>query len=80
MVFTDEEVKVGCTNWLEMEIRIKEDAHQGQAPEYTQKDNLRAQLDSWLKDGVISPAESLWGLPLFPVAKKHGDTRWAVDF
>ena len=45
-----------------------------------QKANLRAQLDSWLKDGVISPTESPWGSPLVPMAKKDRETRWAVDF
>ena len=61
-----------CTDWLEMEMRIKEDARPVCAKvrplSIAQKDNLRTQLDSWLKDGVISP----WGLPLVPVAKKDG--------
>ena len=49
-VFTDDEVKVGCTDWLEMEIRIKEDARPVCAKvrplSNAQKDNLPAQLDS----------------------------------
>ena len=45
-----------------------------------QKENLKAQLDSWLQDGIITPAESPWGSPLVPVAKKNGVTRWAMDF
>ena len=83
-VFTDEEVKVGKTDWMEMHIRVKPDARPVCAKvrplSKAQKDNLRAQLDSWLKDGVITPAESPWGSPLVPVAKKDGETRWAVDF
>merc|ERR1712155_82732 len=83
-VFTDDDVKVGCTDWVEMEIRIKENARPVCAKvrplSSAQKANLRAQIDSWLKDGVIVPAESPWGSPLVPVAKKDGETRWAVDF
>ena len=37
-------------------------------------------LDSWLRDGIITPAESPLGTSLVPVAKKDGKTRWAVDF
>ena len=58
-VFTDEEVKVGCTDWVEMEIRIKPEARPVCAKvrplSKIQKDNLKSQLDSWLKDGVITP-------------------------
>ena len=83
-VFTDKEVRVGLTDWLEMEIRMKEDARPVCAKvrplSTAQKANLRAQLDSWFKDGMISPTESPWGSPLVPVAKKDRETRWAVDF
>merc|ERR1711951_328380 len=57
-VFTDDEVKVGCTDWVEMEIRLKEDARQSRPLSSVQKNNLHAQLDSFLKDGVIAPTES----------------------
>merc|ERR1711923_373318 len=83
-VFTDDDVKVGCTDWVEMEIRVKENARPVCAKvrplSSAQKANLQAQIDSWLKDGVIVPAKSPWGSPLVPVAKKDGETRWAVDF
>ena len=36
--------------------------------------DLRKQIDSWLRDGVIAPAASPWGSPLVPVAKKDGTT------
>ena len=45
-----------------------------------QKDNLKVQLDSWLKDRIIKPAESPWGSPLALVAKKDGKTSWGVNF
>ena len=46
---------------MEMHIRVQPDARPVCAKvrplSKVQKDNLRAQLDSWLKDGVITPAE-----------------------
>ena len=43
---------------MEMHIRVKPDARPVCAKvrplSKAQKDNLRAQLDSWLKDGVIT--------------------------
>ena len=45
-----------------------------------QTKDLQAQIAGWLKDGVVEPAESPWGSPLVPVAKKDGATRWAVDY
>ena len=44
------------------------------------QEDFRAQIDSWLKDGVIAPAVSPWGSPLVPVAKKDSFTRWAIDY
>ena len=83
-VFTDKEVKAGCTDRVKVEIRVKEDARPICAKirllSNMQKDNLKVQLDSLLKDGINTPAESPWGSPLIPVAKKDGKTRWAVDF
>ena len=42
--------------------------------------SLKEQIDSWLRDDVIAPAESPWASPLVLVAKKDGSTRWAVDY
>ena len=51
-VFTDEEVKAGCTNWINMEIRRKDGAKPVCAKvrplSNIQKENLKAQLDSLL--------------------------------
>ena len=67
-----------------MEIHIKKNARPVCAKvrplSNAQKTNLQAQLNSWLKDGVIAPVKSHWGSPLVPVAKKDGETRWAVNF
>ena len=75
-VFTDKDVKVGCTDWVKMEIRIQEDARPVCAKvrplSKISKDNLKQQLNLWLKDGVILLTESPWGSPLVPVAKKDG--------
>ena len=43
-----------------------------------QKRKLKDQIDEWLEQG-IEPANSPWALPLFPVKKKDGRTRWVTD-
>ena len=43
------------------------------------KKDLKGQLDEWLRDCVIEPADSPWASPLVPVKKKNGATRWASD-
>ena len=45
-----------------------------------QKTNLRAQLDSWLDQGIIEPCNSPWASALVPVKKKDGRTCWVVDY
>ena len=44
-----------------------------------QKDNLCDQIDEWLKQGEIEPSVSPWALPLIPLKKKDGVTRWVTD-
>ena len=44
-----------------------------------QKENLKDQIDKWLEQGVIKPSVSPWVLPLVPVKKKEGRTRWVTD-
>ena len=44
-------------------------------------DELKEQIATWLKDGVIrSGGVSPWNFPLLPVRKKSGKWRWVVDF
>ena len=44
-----------------------------------QKDNIHDQIDEWLEKGFIKPPVSQWALPLIPVKKKDGWTRWVTD-
>ena len=44
------------------------------------KANLKFQLDDWLCDLVIEPADYPWASPFAPVKKKNGQVRWAADF
>ena len=69
---------------MEFKIELKEHANPvkqkvGPLPPPLKKD-LKGQLDEWLRDCVIEPAESPWASPLVPVKKKNGATRWACDF
>ena len=44
------------------------------------EDNLRKQIDEWLKHDVIEPSTSPWNFALVPVPKKDKRTRWCVDY
>ena len=44
-----------------------------------QKENLLDQIDKWLEQGVIKPSVSPLAMPLVPVKKKDGRTRWVTD-
>ena len=44
-----------------------------------QRANLKDQLDEWIQQGIIEPANSPWALPLVQVKKKDGRTRWVTD-
>ena len=44
-----------------------------------QKGNLQDQIDKCIEQGVIEPLVSPWVLPLIPVTKKDGRTRWVTD-
>ena len=40
---------------------------------------MKEQLDEWIQQGIIEPANSPWASPLVPVKKKDGRTRWVTD-
>ena len=44
-----------------------------------QRANLKEQLDKWIQQGVIEPANSPWASPSVLVKKKDGRTRWVTD-
>ena len=44
-----------------------------------QRSNLKDQLDEWIQQGIIEPANSPWASPLVPVRKKDRRTRWVTD-
>ena len=46
----------------------------------TLEDNLRQQLDQWLEQGIIEPANSPWSANLVAVTKKNGTIRWCVNY
>jgi len=41
--------------------------------------NLKEQLDEWIQQGIIEPANSPWASPLVPVKKKDRRMRWVTD-
>ena len=44
-----------------------------------QKNNLRDQINEWLEPGVIEPWVSPRALPIVPLEKNDGRTRWVTD-
>ena len=83
-IFTTEDCNVGKTTWETFKIELVPNArpvNQRMRPiPPNLKENLRAQLDTWLKNEVIEPSTSPWSSPLVPVTKKTGETRWVLDF
>ena len=83
-IFTTEDCKVGKTTWEKFKIELISNArpvNQRMRPiPPNLKENLRTQLDLWLKNEVIEPSSSPWSSPLVPGTKKSGETRWVLDF
>ena len=73
----------GKTDILELKIELEP----GAVPKRSkvrplnpdQRANLKEQLDEWIQQGIIEPANSPWASPLVPVKKKDGRTRWVTD-
>ena len=42
-------------------------------------EQMKDQLDEWIQQGIIEPANSPWASPLVQVKKKDGCTRWVTD-
>lgn len=38
------------------------------------------QVQSWLKDSIITPSASEYNSPMVPVRKKNLSIRWCIDF
>ena len=70
----------GKTDILELKIELQP----GAVPKRSkvrllnpdQRSNLKDQLDEWIQQGIIEPANSPWASPLVPVKKKDRRTRW----
>ena len=64
---------MGDTSWVEFKIDLNLDAQpvKQRVRPLPLKANLKVQLDEWLRDCVIEPADSLWASPLVPLKKKN---------
>ncbi len=74
----------GCTDVVQLQLRLKPGTQPIRQKFHNlnprQEAELEAQLETWLKEGVIEPSSSAWSSPLVPIKKKDGSTRWAVDY
>ena len=83
-VFKSPEEPFGRTDLVECKLRLKPDAkpikQKGRPMNPKMEQELRAQIDVWLAEGVIEKSQSPWSSPLVPVRKKDGSLRYAVDY
>ena len=78
-MFTSSQCQVGHTSWVNFRIELNKTAQpvKQRVCQLTPplKANLKFQLDDWLRDSVIEPADSPWASRLVPVKKKNGQVR-----
>ena len=76
--------KMGLTKLEEVELKLKPNVQpirqKNRVFNPRLEADLKEQLDSWLKEGLVQPSRSPWSSPLVPVKKKGGSIRWAVDY
>lgn len=85
-IFANKKQEIGETDMIEFDVVLKPGSRPVKAKvrplNPAQEENLKAQVDLWLREGVIekAPPNTPWASALVPVKKKDGRTRWAVDF
>lgn len=68
---------------LQLKIVLKDDLPVAQRPRrlsYTEQGIVEAQVEEWLKDGIVRVSFSEYASPLVLVKKKDGSTRVCVDY
>ncbi len=82
-VFSRHKLDLGTANNFQHTIKLKSDdpvyVKQFRIPE-SHRDALIAQVNEWLKLGIIQPAHSRFNSPIFVVPKKDGTMRFVLDF
>ena len=75
---------IGRTDQTQFEIQLCEGANpikpQALPLHPRMMKDLEGQFQKWLEADIIETSNSPWGSPLFPVKKKDGTIRWAVDY
>ena len=81
-IFSIDKNDLGQANNFKHKIDLKNKAPV-YIPQYrladTHKTALNAQIDEWLKMGVIQPSNSRYNSPIFVVPKKNGENRYVLD-
>lgn len=75
-------IKTRTTN-LKMNIILKDDVpvcQRARRLSFAEKDLVQAQIEQWLKEGIIQESCSDYASPIVLVKKKDGSTRLCIDF
>ena len=76
--------KLKCTDVLEFEIKLKDDAQPFKACPYRSNPKLRKEISRQVKqmlgDDIIRPSTSSYGSPVLLVSKPDGTYRFVIDY
>uniref|UniRef100_A0A8C6TVK3 ribonuclease H n=1 Tax=Neogobius melanostomus TaxID=47308 RepID=A0A8C6TVK3_9GOBI len=82
-VFSKEEGDIGCTNLVEHEVPLLDDAPVRQRYRRlppSQYEQVKAHIQELLNSGIIQPSSSPYASPIVIVQKKDGSMRLCVDY
>jgi hypothetical protein len=83
-IFSKKESKLGCTNVMQFEIELKDDAAPFKARPYRSnphvRQEIRRQVQDMLDKDIIEPSTSNFGSPVLLVPKPDGSYRFCIDY
>lgn len=74
---------LGCTNLVQMQIRLKSDQPINYRPyrlSHNELETVKSKITDLLGAGIIKESESCYASPVILVRKKNGDRRLCVDY
>lgn len=80
--FTKMSDKLGCTTLVELVIKTDSSPIKQRYYPLSRvlQNEVNAELDKMIADGIVEPSESPWASPIVMIKKKSGGWRFCVDF